>query len=89
MCGEYIDIIPSNIPQMKIAVRQWTARFHILRKPEECWCLLRNLSLGLFGKNSRTFQNFSGLFLNSRYFHDFPRLVGPWVSKVFDLRALV
>ena len=48
MCGEYIDIIPSNIPQMKIAVSQWTARFHILRKPEECCCLLRNLSFGLF-----------------------------------------
>ena len=37
MCSEYIDIIASNIPEMKItAVSQRTARFNIQRKPEKC-----------------------------------------------------
>ena len=57
-----IDIIASNTPQMKIkAVSQWTARFNLQRKPEKCWCLLRDLSFGLFDHKkipglSRTLQ---------------------------------
>ena len=69
-----IDIIASNTPQMKIkAVSQWTARFNIQRKPEKCWCLLRDLSFGLFDhkKISGLFQNFSKI---SAKFHDFPGL---------------
>ena len=74
MCGEYIDIIPSNIPQMKIAVSQWTARFHILRKPEECWCLLRNLSLDC---------------LTAKYFQDFPRTFPKFQKKFQDFPELL
>ena len=57
-----IDTIASNTPQMKIkAVSQWTARFNLQRKPEKCWCLLRDLSFGLFDHKkipglSRTLQ---------------------------------
>ena len=89
MCWEYIDIIASDIPQMKIkAVSQWTAIFNIERKPEKCRCLLRNLPFRLFGykkipglcqdffKISAKFQGFPGLFSNSRAFQDFPGLVG-------------
>ena len=77
---EYIDIIASNIPQMKIkAVSQWTARFNIQRKPEKCWCLLRNLSFGLFShkKIPGLFQNVSkipGLSKTLFKFQGFPGL---------------
>ena len=49
-CAENIKILlhPIHIPQMKIKASQWTARFNMQRKPKECWCLLRNLSFGLF-----------------------------------------
>ena len=67
----YIDIIASNTPQMKIkAVSQWTAWFNIQSKPEKCWCLLRDLSFGLFDqkkKNPRTFPKFQQ---NPRTFQD-------------------
>ena len=72
MWWEYIDIIASNIPQMKIAaVTQWTARFNIQRKPEKCCCLLRNLPFGLFDhkKIAGLFQDFSKI---SAKFLDFP-----------------
>ena len=71
-CAEYnIDIIAPNIPQMKItAVSQWTARFNIQRKPEKCWCLLRNLSFGLFDhkKIPVLFRDFSKISVNFRTF---------------------
>ena len=64
----YIDTVASNITQMKIkATSQWLikqlikqfARF-MQRKPKKCWCLLRNLSFGLFDH-----QKISGLFQGS------------------------
>ena len=76
MCWEYIDIIASNISQIKItAVSQWTATFNIQRKPDKCWCLLRNLSFGLFDHKEipGPFQDFSRI---SAKFQDFPGLVG-------------
>ena len=79
---EYIGIIASNIPQMKIkAVSQWTARFNIQRKPEKYWCLLRNLSFGLIGhkKIPGLFQSFSkipGLSKTLFKFQGFPGLAG-------------
>ena len=85
---QYIDIIASNIPQMKIkAVSQWTARFNIQRKPEKCCCLVRNLSFSLFdhkeipgpfqdfSKISAKFQDFPGLSRALFKFQDFPGLV--------------
>ena len=80
MCREYIDIIASNIPQIKIiAASQWTARFNIQRKPKKWWCLLINLSFGLFDhkKNPALFQNFSkipGISRTLFKFQDFPGL---------------
>ena len=105
MCWEYIDIIASNIPQMKIkAVSQWTATFNTQRKPKKCWCLLGNLSSGLFyhKKKSRTvqglfqnfskipglsrtlfkFQDFPGLFSNSRTFQD-------WWEPSYYIQAFI
>ena len=79
MYWEYIDIIASNIPQIKItADSQWTARFNIQKTTEKRWCLLRNLSFGLFdhkkfqefSKISAKFQYFPGLFSNSKTFQD-------------------
>ena len=74
MCWEYADITEPNIPQMKIkAVSQRTARFNIQRKPEKCWCLLRNLSFGLSDhkKIPGHFQDFSKILAK---FQDFPKL---------------
>ena len=95
MWWEYIDIIASSIPQMKIAaVTQWTARFNIQRKPEKCCCLLRNLSFGLFdhkkipglfkdfSKISAKFLDFPGFFFK---FQDFPGLVRTmWLYFVIE-----
>ena len=89
MCWEYVDIIASNIPQMKItAVSQWIATFNMQRKSEKCWCLLRNLSSGLFNlkKNSRNvpglFQNFSKISGLSSIFQDFFQI--PGLSRTFQ-----
>ena len=95
MCWEYIDIIASNIPQMKItAVSQWTATFNTQRKLEKCWCLLRNLSSGLFdhkkipglfkdfSKISAKFQDFPGLFSNFRTFQD-------WWEPSYYIQAFI
>ena len=74
----YIDITASNIPQMKItAVTQWTATFNIQRKSKKCWCLLRNLSSGLFDhkKNPGLFQDSFQIPGLSRTFQDFPELL--------------
>ena len=99
MYWSYIDIIAFNISQMKItAVSQWTATFDIQRKPEKCWCLLRlTISLldcltakeiaGLFqdfSKISAKFQDFPGLFSNSRTFQDWWELCSyKCVVKIF------
>ena len=67
---EYIDITALNIPQIRItAVSQWTARFNIQRKPKKYWCLLGNLSFGLFD-HKKKFQDFSRTFWKVQ----FPRL---------------
>ena len=67
----YIDITASNIPQMKItAVTQWTATFNIQRKSKKCWCLLRNLSSGLF--DHKKIQDSSRTLFK---FQDFPELL--------------
>ena len=101
----YIDTAASNIPQMKIkATSQWLikqlikqfARF-MQRKPKKCWCLLRNLSFGLFDhkkisglfqdfskKISAKFQDFPGLSSTSRTFQVFPGLVGTMCSLKRD-----
>ena len=101
----YIDTVASNIPQMKIkATSQWLikqlikqfARF-MQRKPKKCWCLLRNLSFGLFDhkkisglfqdfskKISAKFQDFPGLSSTSRTFQVFPGLVGTMCSLKRD-----
>ena len=90
MCWEYIDITASNIPQTKfIAVSQRTFRFNIQRKPEKCWCLLKNLPFGLFDhkKIPRLFQNFSKIQGLSRIlfkFQDFPGLVGTMFTVTPD-----
>ena len=85
-CAENINIIASNIPQMKIiAVSQWTARFNMQRKPEKCWFLLRNLSFGLFDhkKIPGLFQDFPKFQQNYRTFQDFPGL--SIISKILFL----
>ena len=89
MCWEYIDIIASNIPQMKIkAVSQWTARFNIQKNPKKCWCLLRNLSFRLFDhkKIPGLFQNFTkipGLSRTPFKFQDFSGLVKTMSLSIF------
>ena len=75
---EYTDITALNIPQIRItAVSQWTARLNIQRKPKKYWCLLGNLSFGLFD-HKKKFQDFSRTFSkvqqNSKIFQDFPGL---------------
>ena len=54
---------------MKIkAVSQSTARFNIQRKPKKCWCLLRNISFGLFDQIK--FQDFSKISVKSQNFSE-------------------
>ena len=88
-CAENINIIASNIPQMKIiAVSQWTARFNMQRKPEKCWFLLRNLSFGLFDhkKIPGLFQDLSKI---SAKFQDFSGLVGTMKKYITRTRIKV
>ena len=71
-----------------IAVSQRTFRCNIQRKPEKCWCLLKNLSFGLFDhKKIPLFQNFSkiqGLSKILFKFQDFPGLVGTMFTVTPD-----
>ena len=81
MCWEFIHIIASNISQIKIKlVNQWTARFNMERKPEKCWCLLRNFCFRLFyhKKNPGLFQDFSKI----ATFQDFFQI--PGLSRTFQ-----
>ena len=93
----YIDTVASNIPQMKIkATSQWLikqlikqfARF-MQRKPKKCWCLLRNLSFGLFDhkKISGLFQDFSKK-ISAKFPGLFPTFQGslqlPGLSRSFQ-----
>ena len=73
MCWEYIDIIASNIPQMKITAVSELIHSTYRGSPSKCWCLLRNLSFGLFNHREipRPFHNFSKI---SVKFLDFPGL---------------
>ena len=77
MYWEYIGIIASNIPQKKIiAVSQWIARFNIRVSPKNAGVYLE-IS---FAK----FQDFPGLFSNSKTFKDFPGLVGTMKQKTWS-----
>ena len=90
MWWEYIDIMASNIPRMKItAICQWTARFNINRMSEYAGvyleislldCLTTKKSQD-FSKISAKFQDFPGLFSNSRTFQD---CWEPWIMIILN-----
>ena len=79
MCREYIDVIASNIPQMKIKA---ITRFNIQRKPEKYWCLLEISPFRLFDhkKIPGLFHDFSKILAKSQ---DFPELSRTGGNHVF------
>ena len=80
MWWEYIDIIASNIPRMKItAVCQWTARFNINRMTEYAGVYLEISLLDWPQRNPKTFPKFQQ---NSRTFQDSFQI--PGLSRTFQ-----
>ena len=91
MCWEYIDIIASNIPQMKITTVSELLHSTYRGSPTNAGVYLETSLLDFlttekfhdlsmtspkFQQNSRTFQDYPGIFSNASTFQGFPGLVG-------------